>query len=111
MDSSARSDITTTLNTSFMSMDVNGNVIPKTPQAAIMAATTYLMSHPPSVGDPKSAMHKSTLDGLGLVGAALHDELPRSQRKKLRSSSPAALHPHLTRMSTICLDVARAQGV
>ena len=47
-----------------------------------MAATAYLASHPPSVGDPKSAMHKSVLDDLRLVGAALHDEAPAEQKKK-----------------------------
>src|SRR4051812_17533143 len=82
MDPAARCDVTKTLNTSFMEMDVNGNVIPKTPQAPIMAATTYFASHPPPVGDPKSAMHKSTLARLGLVGSALHGEAPAELKKK-----------------------------
>ena len=53
MDPKARRKVTRTLNTSFMEMDADGNVIPKTPQAAIIAATVYLASHPPPEGDPK----------------------------------------------------------
>src|SRR3954469_24357093 len=78
-----------------MKMDVNGNIIPKTPQAAIMAATAYLASHPPPEGDPKRAMHKSALTGLGLVGAALHGEAPAEPKKKAvvrfnRSPTPSS---------------------
>src|SRR3954470_24180581 len=82
MDPKARREVTRTLNTSFMEMDADGNVIPKTPQDAIMAATTYLVSHPPPVGDPKRAMHKSALTGLRLIGAALHREAPAEPKKK-----------------------------
>ncbi len=39
MDPKERRDVTRTLHTSFMDMDADGNIIPKTPQAAIMAAT------------------------------------------------------------------------
>src|SRR3954471_15666946 len=71
------------------------HVIPKTPQAAIMAATTYLASHPPPVGDPKRAMHKSALTGLGLIGAALHGEAPAEPKNKVavrfnRSPTPSS---------------------
>jgi hypothetical protein len=95
MDPTARREVTRTLNTSFMEMDANGNVIPKTPQAAIMAATTYLASHPPPFGDPKRAMHNSALAGLGLVGAALHGEAPEEPKKKAavrfnRSPTPSS---------------------
>src|SRR4051812_11082000 len=83
MDPTARREVTRTLNTSFMEMDADGNVIPKTPQAAIMAASTYLASHPPPVGDPKRAMHKFTLTGLGIIGAALHGEATAEPKKKV----------------------------
>src|SRR3954471_1550273 len=82
MDPKERREVTRTLHTSFMEMDADGNVIPKTPQAAIMAATAYLVAHPPLEGDPKRAMHKSALTGLGLVGAALHGEAPTEPKKK-----------------------------
>src|SRR4051812_38140656 len=41
-----------------------------------------LASHPPPMGDLESAMHKSALAGLGLVGAAIHDEAPAEPKKK-----------------------------
>ena len=95
MDPTARRKVTRTLNTSFMAMDANGVVMPKTPQAAIMAAPTYLASHPPLANDPKMAMHKSALAGLGLIGAALHDEAPAELKRKVvvrfnRSPTPSS---------------------
>src|SRR3954463_1372601 len=95
MDPKERREVTRTLNASFMEMDADGNIIPKTPQAAIMAATTYLASHPPPVGDPKRTMHNSALAGLGLIGAALHGEAPTEPKKKAtvrfnRSPTPSS---------------------
>ena len=95
MDPKERRELTRTLHTSFMEMDADGNVIPKTLQAAIMAATAYLASHPPPEGDPKRAMHKSALTGLGLVGAALRGEAPAEPKKKAavrfnRSPTPSS---------------------
>src|SRR4051812_19032208 len=60
-----------------------------------MAATTYPASHPPTMGDPKSVMHKSALADLGLVGATLHDEAPVEPKKKAavnfnRSPTPSS---------------------
>ena len=43
----------------------------KTPQGALIAATTYLLSNQPPAGDPRAALHRSTIAGLGLIGAAL----------------------------------------
>src|SRR3954469_22176668 len=82
MDPNECREVTRTLHTSFMEMDADGNVIPKPPHAGIMAATAYLASHPPLEGDPKRAMHKFALTGLGLVGAALHREAPAEPKKK-----------------------------
>src|SRR3954463_11911669 len=95
MDPKERRDVTRTLHTSFMDMDADGNIIPKTPQAAIMAATAYLVAHPPPEGDPKRAMHKSALTGLGLIGAALHEDAPPDPKKKAparrdRSPTPSS---------------------
>src|SRR3954463_1028522 len=42
MDPKARREVTRALNVSFMEMDADGNVIPKTLQAVIMEATAYL---------------------------------------------------------------------
>src|SRR3954463_7614231 len=82
MDPKERRDVTQTLHTSFMDMDADGNIIPKTPQAAILAATAYLAAHQPPEGDPKRAMHRSALTGLGLFGAALHEDAPSEPKKK-----------------------------
>src|SRR3954467_12075643 len=95
MDPKERREVTRTLHTSFMEMDADGNVIPKTPQVAIMAATAYLAAHLPPEGDPKRAMHKSALTRLGLVGAALHQEAPTEPKKKApvrfnRSPTPSS---------------------
>src|SRR3954471_2856034 len=95
MDPKAHREVTRALNASFMEMDADDNVIPKTPQDAIMAATAYLASHPPPEGDPKRAMHKSALTGLGLVRAALHGEAPAEPKKKatVRFDAAPLLHP------------------
>src|SRR4051812_18629499 len=76
-----------------------------------MEATTYLASHPPPVGDPKSAMRKSVLATLGLVGAALHDEAPVEPKKKAAVKFTRIPTPSYARTSTIFLDIIRAQGV
>src|SRR3954466_2727032 len=60
-----------------------------------MVATAYLAAHPPPEGEPKRAMHKSALTGLGLVGAALHQEAPTEPKKKAtvrfnRSPTPSS---------------------
>src|SRR4051812_11199843 len=39
MDPAARREVTNSLNTSFTTMDVNDNVMPKTPHVVIMEAT------------------------------------------------------------------------
>src|SRR4051812_48557436 len=95
MDPKERWEVTRTLHTSFMEMYADDNVILKTLQAAIMAATAYLAAHPPLEGDPKRAMHKSALTGLGLVGSALHQEAPAEPKKKAlvrfdRSPTPSS---------------------
>jgi hypothetical protein len=51
--------------------DEEGNIIPKTPEAAVLAVTTYLQSTQPPEGDPRAAIHRSALHGLGIVGAAI----------------------------------------
>jgi hypothetical protein len=62
------------LDVSFMSVDAGGNIIPKTPQAAIVPAQTYLLATQLAANDPRAAMHHSTLACLGLVGATLADK-------------------------------------
>src|SRR5664279_3540778 len=54
-----------------MSMDAEGNVMPKTPAAAILAATTYLRTTQPPENDPRAEVHRQTILGLGMAGDAL----------------------------------------
>jgi hypothetical protein len=53
------------LDSSFLSVDEQGNIIPKTPEAALVAAKTYLYTTRPSPGDPRKYMHRAALQGLG----------------------------------------------
>jgi hypothetical protein len=56
------------LDSSFLSVDEQGNIIPKTPEAALVAAQAYLFTTQPTPGDPRESMHRAALQGLGLVG-------------------------------------------
>src|SRR3954469_7142217 len=85
MDPKEHREVTRALNASFMEMDADGNVIPKTPQAAIMAATSYLAAHPPPEGDPKRAMHKSALTDSDLSELRSTKMLLRSRRRRKKT--------------------------
>ena len=52
-------------------VDPAGNAVPKTPQGAAIAATTYLLATQPPESDPRAEIHRMVLRGLGIVGAAL----------------------------------------
>ena len=77
MNDESRSEMTRSLESSFMSLDNRGNVIPKTPAAAILAATTYLQVTQPPEGDPRAEQHRQAILGLGMAGAALGPRNPR----------------------------------
>jgi len=77
-----------------MTFDTRGNMVPNTPQAAVTAATMYLLNNQPPAGDPRASMHRSTITVLGLVEAAL-DKEPTPEPKKgkalaKRYSSPSS---------------------
>ena len=67
----ARHEITRSLGSSFMTVDEDGNMVPKTPEAAVLATTTYLLSTQPPADDPRAALHRQTIRGLGMIGVAL----------------------------------------
>jgi hypothetical protein len=52
-------------------VDEQGNIIPKMPEAALVAAQTYLYTTRPSPGDPREHMHRAALQGLRMVGNKL----------------------------------------
>jgi hypothetical protein len=49
---SERQSLSKNLDSSFLSVDEQGNIIPKMPEAALVAAHTYLYTTQPSLGDP-----------------------------------------------------------
>jgi hypothetical protein len=53
--------------------------MPKTPEAAVVAAQTYLYTTQPTPGDPREHIHWAALQGLRLVGSKLtaREEEPR----------------------------------
>jgi hypothetical protein len=59
-----RQSISKNLDSSFLSVDEQGNIIPKTPEAALVAAQAYLHTTRPNLGDPREHMHRAALNGL-----------------------------------------------
>jgi hypothetical protein len=71
LEYSERQSISKNLDSSFLSVDEQGNIIPKTPKAALVAAQAYLYTTRPSPRDPREHMHRAVLDGLKMVGNKL----------------------------------------
>jgi hypothetical protein len=45
------------LDSSFLSIDERVNIIPKTPEAALVAALAYVLTRQPALGHPRESMH------------------------------------------------------
>jgi hypothetical protein len=71
LEYSERQGLSKNLNSSFLSVNEQGNIIPKTPEAALVAAQAYLHTTRPSPGDPREHMHRTALQGLKMVGNKL----------------------------------------
>jgi hypothetical protein len=71
LEHSDRRNLSKNLDSSFLSVDEQGNIMPKTPKAALMAAQTYLYTPQPNPGDPREHMHQAALQGLRLIGNKL----------------------------------------
>jgi hypothetical protein len=54
--SADRKNIIRDSDLSFMTVERSGNIIPKTAEAAIVAARTYLMATQPATDDPRAAL-------------------------------------------------------
>jgi hypothetical protein len=80
-----RRSLSKNLDSSFLSVDEQGNIIPKTPEAALVAAQTYQYTTRPSPGDPREHMHRAALQGLKMVGNKLADEVLTWQCPCLRA--------------------------
>jgi hypothetical protein len=68
---SERQSLSKNLDSSFLSVDEQGNIIPKMPKAALVAAQAYLHTTRPNPRDPREHMHRAALQGLKMVGNKL----------------------------------------
>jgi hypothetical protein len=74
LEYSERQSLSKNLDSSFLSVDEQGNIIPKTPEAALVAAQAYLHTTRPSPGDPREHIHRAALQGLKMVGNKLSEK-------------------------------------
>jgi hypothetical protein len=82
LEYSERQSLSKNLDSSFLSVDGQGNIIPKTPKAVLVAAQTYLYTTRPSPGDPREHMHRAALQGLRMVGNKLTAKEEEAHRNK-----------------------------
>jgi hypothetical protein len=93
---SDRQSISKNLDSSFLSVDEQENIVPKTPEAALVAAQAYLLTTRPSPGDPREHMHRAALNRLNMVGHKLsakgeeahHHKETHKPRSPRRHNSP-----------------------
>jgi hypothetical protein len=93
LEHSDRRNLSRNLDSSFLSVDEQGNIMPKTPEEALMAAQTYLYTMQPNRGDPREHMHRAALQGLRLVGNKLTAKEEEAHRNK-GMHKPRSVHCH-----------------
>jgi hypothetical protein len=71
LEYSERQSISKNLDSSFLSVDEQGNIIPKTPEVALVLSQAFLFTTRPSPGDPREHMHRAALNRLKMVGNKL----------------------------------------
>jgi hypothetical protein len=79
---SERQSLSKNPDSSFLSVDEQGNNIPKTPAAALVVAQAYLHTTRPNPGDPREHMHRASLNGLKMVGNKLSAKEEEAYRNK-----------------------------
>jgi hypothetical protein len=82
LEYSERQSISKNLDSSFLSVDKQGNIIPKTPKVALVAAQEYLHTTQLNPGDPREHMHRAALNGLKMVGNKLSAKEEEAYRNK-----------------------------
>jgi hypothetical protein len=92
LEHSERQSLSKNLDSSFLSVDEQGNIIPKTPEVALVAAQKYLYTTPPSPGDPREHMHQAALQGLRMVGNKLTAKEEEAHRNKGTHQSRSPCH-------------------
>jgi hypothetical protein len=90
---SERQSLSKNLDSSFLSVNEQGNIIPKTPDAVLVAAQTYLYTTRPSPGNPREHMHWAALQGLRMVGNKLTTKEEEAYRNK-GTHKPRSPHRH-----------------
>jgi hypothetical protein len=93
LEYSERQSLSKNLDSSFLSVDEQGNIIPKTPEAALVAAQTYLYTTLPIPGYPREHMHRAALQGLRMVGNKLIAKEEEAHRNK-GMHKPRSPHRH-----------------
>jgi hypothetical protein len=82
LEYSERQNLSKNLDSSFLAVDEQGKIIPKTPEAALVVAQAYLHTTWPSLGDPREHMHRAALQGLKMVGNKLLANEEEAHRNK-----------------------------
>jgi hypothetical protein len=95
LEHSDRQNLSRNLDSSLLSVDEQGNIMPKTPKAALVAAQMYLYTTQPNPGDPREHMHRAALQGLRLVGNKLIAKEEEAHRNK-GTHKPRSPHLHNT---------------
>jgi hypothetical protein len=96
LEYSEKQSLSKNLDSSFLSVNEQGNIIPKTPEAALVAAQAYLHTTRPNLGDPREHMHWAALQELKMVGnkllvkeeEAYHNKGTHKPRSPCRHNSP-----------------------
>ena len=79
MTDEERACFTRNLESSYMSEDAEGILVPKTASAALMSIGTYLQLTQPPEGDPRANVHKQQIKALKLA----EDALCKADRKSV----------------------------
>jgi hypothetical protein len=79
---SERQSLFKNLDSSFLSVDEQENIIPKTPEVAPVAAQAYLHTTRANPGDPREHMHRASLNGLKMIGNKLSAKEEEAYRNK-----------------------------
>jgi hypothetical protein len=93
LEHSDRRNLSRKFDSSFLSVDEQGNIMPKTPEAALVAAQMYMYTTQPNPGDPREYMHRAALQGLRLVGNKLTAKEEEAHRNK-GTHKPRSPHRH-----------------
>jgi hypothetical protein len=82
LEYSERQSLSKNLDSFFLSVDEQGNIIPKTPKAALVAAQAYQHTTRPNPGDPREHIHRAALQGLKMIGNKLSSKEEEAYRNK-----------------------------